>query len=519
MISYDVIESTMYEAMRRAAVTLPPDVEAALRTAMAEETEPLAREHLQVCLENARLAGEGRGLVCGDTGFPLYFVTAGSRTQIEGGFGTLRKAAQSATARVTEDAFLRPTMVDPLSRANPGRNVGPGMPKLELTFSGDGNGLEIVAAPKGGGSEIFGTFYRMLFPADGEAGILKFVLESIQAACYAGKICPPAIVGVGIGGSADLCMRMAKEASVLRPVGKHHPDPRVARHGMQAAACHAADGDWPHGFPRNQRGDGASYRDRVDSHRCAACGGQCPVPGRTSLVCVDCGRRHGDLSRRDPMSDAIHHLQLPITEEEARSLTLGTRVTVSGPIFTGRSRFHIRAVEQNLVPPLDFQAVNCFFHVGPVMRRRDDQWEIVSIEPTSSIRFDRYSADVIRKLRLRTLIGKTTMGPRAAAALAEVGGVYLTKIGVCGNQLTPQVKKVRGVYFLEELGKTEATWVFEVEQFGPFFVAIDAKGNNYFEQLGAEVASRMETIYRDLGIPDDFGLTNVNAAVKREGSA
>jgi len=219
------------------------------------------------------------------------------------------------------------------------------------------------------------------------------------------------------------------------------------------------------------------------------------------------------------MSEAVRHLQLPLSEAEARSLTLGTRVTVSGPIFTGRSRFHIRAVEQNVVPPLDFRAVNCFFHVGPVMRRRDEGWEIVSIEPTSSIRFDRYSGDVIRKLRLRTVIGKTTMGRSAAAALCEVGGVFLTKIGVCGNQLTPQVTKVHGVYFLEELGKTEATWVFEVERFGPFFVAMDARGNNYFEQLGADVASRMESIYRDLGVPDDFGLTDVNAAVKREGPA
>ncbi|NLF68093.1 MAG: hypothetical protein GX575_03450 [Candidatus Anammoximicrobium sp.] len=219
------------------------------------------------------------------------------------------------------------------------------------------------------------------------------------------------------------------------------------------------------------------------------------------------------------MSPMIRHLQLPLSETEARSLTLGTRVTVSGLVFTGRSRFHIRAVEQDLVPPLDYQAVNCFFHVGPVMRRRDGHWEIVSIEPTSSIRFDRYSGDVIRKLGLRTVIGKTTMGANAAAALREVGGVYLTKIGVCGNQLSPQVKKVHGVYFLEELGKTEATWVFEVQRFGPFFVAIDAHGNNYFEQLSADVASRMGAIYRELGIPDGFGLTNVDAANRQEGPA
>lgn len=69
----------------------------------------------------------------------------------------------------------------------------------------------------------------MLYPADGKAGILKFVIDRIRSACYAGKICPPAIIGVGIGGTADLCMRMAKEAALLRPLGSLHPDPEVAR--------------------------------------------------------------------------------------------------------------------------------------------------------------------------------------------------------------------------------------------------------------------------------------------------
>ncbi|MEA1951630.1 MAG: fumarate hydratase, partial [Planctomycetota bacterium] len=195
MIDFTTIESAMYEAMRCATTRLPPDVEAALHKALGEETNPLAVKHLEISLENARMACDGCGLVCGDTGYPLFFVKAGSQTQIEGGFGRLWDAARAATARVTGDSFLRPTMVDPLTRSNPGDNVGPGMPKLELSFSGDGDSLEILAAPKGGGSEIFGTFYRMLFPSDGEAGIMKFVLDSIRDACYAGKICPPAIVG------------------------------------------------------------------------------------------------------------------------------------------------------------------------------------------------------------------------------------------------------------------------------------------------------------------------------------
>lgn len=228
MINLATVETAMYEAMRRAATLLPPDVASALERALAEESDPIARTHLEVSIENFRLAAEGRGLICGDTGFPLYFVTAGKHTTVEGGFGGLWQAAHRATAQATNDSYLRPTMVDPISRENPGQNVGPGMPKLEMEFSGDGDGLQIVAAPKGGGSEIFGTFYRMLFPADGETGIVKFVLDSVAAGCYAGKVCPPAIVGVGIGGTADLCMQMAKRAAVLRRLGQQHGDPRVA---------------------------------------------------------------------------------------------------------------------------------------------------------------------------------------------------------------------------------------------------------------------------------------------------
>lgn len=206
----------------------------------------------------------------------------------------------------------------------------------------------------------------------------------------------------------------------------------------------------------------------------------------------------------------MKNITLPMSKDTARGLHLGDMVTVSGPLFTGRSRFHIRAIEENVFPPLDYQAVNCFFHVGPVMRSTPAGWEVVSCEPTSSIRFERYGADVVRRFQLRTLIGKTTMGARTAQALQEVGGVYLSKIGLSGNALRDQITKVRQVFFLEELGKTEATWIYEVDQFGPFFVAIDAHGNNYFEQLAADVNRTLPGIERDLGIPADYAFTDVN---------
>jgi tartrate/fumarate subfamily iron-sulfur-dependent hydro-lyase beta chain len=206
----------------------------------------------------------------------------------------------------------------------------------------------------------------------------------------------------------------------------------------------------------------------------------------------------------------MRDIKLPMSAEDVKSLKLGEIITVSGLLFTGRSRLHIRAVEENIFPPIDYEKINCFFHVGPVMRQNGDSWEVVSCEPTSSIRFERYGADVVKKFNLRTLIGKTTMGPRTAQALKEVGGVYLTKIGLSGNALRNQVKKVHDVYFLDELGKTECTWIYEVENFGPFFVAIDSEGNNYFEILAREADSKMPEIEKELGIPAGYEYTEVN---------
>jgi len=205
----------------------------------------------------------------------------------------------------------------------------------------------------------------------------------------------------------------------------------------------------------------------------------------------------------------IIDLRLPLTGERARELRIGQAVTVSGMVFTGRSRFHIRAIEDGIVPPIDFERVNAFFHVGPVMREGPHGWEVVSIEPTSSIRFERYGGPVVRKLGLRTLIGKTTMGPDTGEALREIGGVHLSKIGICGNQILEGVRKVHGVHFLEDLGKTEATWLFEVQRFGPFFVDMDAHGNNYFASIDGRAESRKRAVYRSLGIPDDYAYTDV----------
>jgi L(+)-tartrate dehydratase alpha subunit len=102
------------------------------------------------------------------------------------------------------------------------------MPRVEIRFDPAIDFLEIIGVPKGGGSEIFGTFYRMLYPSDGMRGVASFVLDCVKQSSFAGGTCPPNVVGIGLGGTADLCMRIAKEAAVLRPVGDRHPEARIA---------------------------------------------------------------------------------------------------------------------------------------------------------------------------------------------------------------------------------------------------------------------------------------------------
>jgi len=208
---------------------------------------------------------------------------------------------------------------------------------------------------------------------------------------------------------------------------------------------------------------------------------------------------------------AEKYLKIPLTEEDVRGLEVGDVVFLDGPVYTGRSLFHIRAIDQNIIPSLDFKQMNVLMHIGPVMEKVDDSWRPVSMAPTSSIRFEKYGAATIKKLGIRAIIGKTTMGDGTMEMMKKFGAVHLTVVGIMGNLLANQVKKVLGVHFLEELGRTEATWVMELEKGGPFIIDIDTKGNNLFHQVNREVESKFEKFYEKFGIPKEFEYTDVNA--------
>ncbi len=152
----------------------------------------------------------------------------GEDAKLEGGLAGLEKAASGMVARATKDAFLRATVKHPITGHDTGTNVGSNVPGFTYQFV-PGRNIEITYVSKGGGSECFGgTRYMVMGFADGVEGIEKFIIESYIDGCKAGKICSPSIIGVGVGGTADISSKLAKEASSLRPVGSRHPEPEIA---------------------------------------------------------------------------------------------------------------------------------------------------------------------------------------------------------------------------------------------------------------------------------------------------
>jgi tartrate/fumarate subfamily iron-sulfur-dependent hydro-lyase alpha chain len=201
---------------------IPQDLRDALAAARGRETSVTGLRVLETIQRNVEIADEEKNLVCQDTGIAVYYCRVGEHFPLHP-VGIYR-ALRAGTEQATVEHPLRSNTVHPLTRENTGPNVGYRVPIVHWDFVPDWDGLDVKCVPKGSGSENM-TFLEMLVPADGVNGIKRFVLESIVGA--GGKPCPPGIVGVGIGGSADYAMHLAKEA-IARPVGTRNPDPLVA---------------------------------------------------------------------------------------------------------------------------------------------------------------------------------------------------------------------------------------------------------------------------------------------------
>jgi fumarate hydratase subunit alpha/L(+)-tartrate dehydratase alpha subunit len=194
-----------------------------LADAATKETSVPGQRVLQTILKNVQIADTEKNLVCQDTGIAVYTCRVGEHFPLHP--ARIYAALKSGTERATVEHPLRSNAVHTITRENTGPNTGYRLPIVHWEFIPDWDGMDVKCVPKGSGSENM-SFLKMCVPADGVKGIKQFVLESIVGA--GGKPCPPGIVGVGIGGSADYAMYLAKEA-IARPIGTRNPDPHVAQ--------------------------------------------------------------------------------------------------------------------------------------------------------------------------------------------------------------------------------------------------------------------------------------------------
>ncbi len=234
------ISETVARLCIEANYYLGEDVLAALRRAHEVEPSPVGREVLARILENAEIARREQMPLCQDCGLAIVFVEVGQDVHIVG--GEFEAAIQEGVRRGYAEGYLRKSVVErPFSaRVNTKDNT----PAVIHTRIVPGDRLKIIVAPKGGGSENMSAL-AMLKPADGRAGLIDFVISTVDRA--GANPCPPIIVGVGVGGSAEKVMWLAKHA-LLRPVGEPHPDAEVAELEADILARVNRLGIGPQGF-------------------------------------------------------------------------------------------------------------------------------------------------------------------------------------------------------------------------------------------------------------------------------
>ncbi|MCD6536348.1 MAG: fumarate hydratase [Thaumarchaeota archaeon] len=240
MISEKTLRASVIKMISAAAIYLPEDVKQALKKALESEDKPLAKEMLKTILKNLEIAESEKRPLCQDTGVVTFYVKVGERFPL---LGKLSKILREATAEATEKTPLRPNAVDVITGENSGNNTGKYFPWIEWEIVPSSDEAEITVLLKGGGSEG-PSLAKVLSPSEGLKGALKLAVDVVFEA--GPRPCPPVIVGVGVGGTADMAMNLAKKA-LLRPIGKRNPRRELAELEEKLLTAINALGWGPHG--------------------------------------------------------------------------------------------------------------------------------------------------------------------------------------------------------------------------------------------------------------------------------
>jgi fumarate hydratase, class I len=500
---------SMVELITRTSTDLPPDVRAAMRSALeSEPPQTRGGQALTIIAQNIDQAASCEGPICQDTGMPTFEVRVPVGTnQIE-----LRRQIREAVADATRRGKLRPNSVDSITGENSGNNLGPGTPIIHFD-QWEAPEIEVKLILKGGGCENTNAQYALPTELDhlGRAdrtleGVRKSILHAVWKA--QGKGCSPGAVGVCIGGDRTSGYLHAKE-QLFRTLDDVNPDERLARieESVMEEANRLAVGPMGFGGQTSLIGCKVGALNRLPASFFVSIAYDCWAFRRLG-VRVDAASGAitrwlyreaaapvvpmvpaGAIGDGFPRTGREVSLQAPITEAQIRALKVGDVVLISGRIVTGRDAVHAHLVKHE--PPVDLQG-SVLYHCGPVVAKDGETWRVTAAGPTTSIREEPYQAEIIRRYGVRAVIGKGGMGPKTLAGLAESGAVYLNAVGGAAQFYARCIERVAGVSLLE-FGTPEAMWQLDVRDF-PAIVTMDSHGNSLHKEIEEASGSVLETL-------------------------
>jgi fumarate hydratase subunit alpha/L(+)-tartrate dehydratase alpha subunit len=253
-VDLNQVEEACKELYIRALKVLPPDIKAGFERLDRTESNATGRAIIGTMIRNIRVAEDTHNLLCQDTGIPIYNVAIGTGVEVDG--HALKQAIVKGCARATREHPFRSSVVHPVTRRNEHTSCGRAVPVVHIDFVPEAEMVEIEMIPKGSGSEN-NSWLKMAVPAEGIDAIKTFVIDCVLDA--GGKTCPPTIVGVGVGGTADLCVHLSKVAAT-RPLGSQCDDPEGAKLEQELSTVVNQLGVGPQGLG----GDSTSFAVHVE---------------------------------------------------------------------------------------------------------------------------------------------------------------------------------------------------------------------------------------------------------------
>ena len=490
---------SMVELITKTSTDLPPDVRAAMASALAtEDRATRAGQALTIIAQNIDQAESCEGPICQDTGMPTFEV----HVPIGANQIWMRQQIRDAVAEATRRGKLRPNSVDSITGENSGNNLGPGTPIIHFD-QWERPEIEVKLILKGGGCENTNAQYALPAELDhlGRAdrsleGVRKCILHAVWKA--QGKGCSPGAVGVCVGGDRTSGYLHAKE-QLFRTLDDVNPDERLAK--IEASIMEEANrlAVGPMGFSGKTSLIGCKIGalNRLPASFFVSIAYDCWAFRRLGVM-LDASTgaiqswMYREAGKSQPMlapevvaagfprTGREIPLQAPISEEQIRSLKVGDVVLISGQMYTGRDAVHHHLMKHE--PPVDLNGA-VLYHCGPVVVKEGDGpgWRVTAAGPTTSIREEPYQADIIKKYGVRVVMGKGGMGAKTLAGLKESGAVYLNAVGGAAQFYARCIERVTGVSLME-FGTPEAMWHLEVKDF-PAIVTMDAHGGSLHKEV------------------------------------